>query len=83
MYFKAFAATWMQLDILTLSGERERQIPHDTIYVWNLKYGTNESIFKIETDSQTQRRDLWLPWGRGEGVEWTRSLGLVDANYSI
>ena len=24
--------------------------------------------------------DLWLPLVRGEGVGWTRNLGLVDAN---
>jgi len=23
-------------------SERERQIPYDITYVWNLKYGTNE-----------------------------------------
>ena len=26
-----------------------------------LKYGTNEPIFKTESDSQSQRIDLWLP----------------------
>ena len=25
------------------------------IYMWNLKYDTNELIYKTETDSQTQR----------------------------
>ena len=34
-------------------SERERQIPYDTTYMWNLKYGTNEPIYKTETDSQT------------------------------
>ena len=34
---------------------------------WNLNYGTNEPIYKTETDSQTQRTDLWLPRGKGEG----------------
>ena len=29
------------------------------------------------------RRDLWLPRGKGEGVGWAGSLGLVDANYYI
>ena len=33
--------------------EIERQIPYDTIYIWNLKYDTNEPIYKTETDSQT------------------------------
>ena len=36
--------------------------------MWNLKYGTNEPFYKTETDSQTQRTDLWLPTG-GER-EW-------------
>ena len=33
-----FAATWMQLEIIILSkSERERQIPYDITYMWNLK----------------------------------------------
>ena len=32
-------------------GDRERQIPCDITYMWNLKYGTNEHIYKKETDS--------------------------------
>ena len=27
----------------------------------NLKYDTNELIYKRETDSQTQKTNLWLP----------------------
>ena len=34
-------------------SERERQIPHDITYVWNLKYGTNEPIYRTERGSQT------------------------------
>ena len=34
-------------------SERERQIPYDITYVWNLKYDTNELISESETDSQT------------------------------
>jgi len=30
--------------------ERERQIPYDFTYTWNLKYGTNKPIYKTETD---------------------------------
>ena len=30
--------------------ERERQMPYDVTYTWNLKYGTNDLIYKIETD---------------------------------
>ena len=49
-----FAATWMELEIVVLSEvsqTRERQIPYIT-YIWNLKYATNEPIYKTETDSQ-------------------------------
>ena len=40
--------------------------------MWNLKYDTNELIYKTETDSQTQRTDLWLPGGKGGGggMDW-------------
>ena len=58
-------------------------MPYDVTYMWNLKDGTNEPIYQIETDSQTQRTDLWLPRGRGVGEVWIRSLGLADANYYI
>ena len=33
-------------------SERERQIPYDITYMWNLKYDTNEPICEAETDSQ-------------------------------
>ena len=35
--------------------------------MWNLKYDTNEPIYKAETDSQTKRTDFWLPRGRAVG----------------
>ena len=33
--------------------KRERQILYDFTYMWNLKYDTNEHIYKTETDSET------------------------------
>ena len=51
--------------------------------MWNLKYDTNEPNYETETDSQTQRTDLWLPKGRGEGKRRIGSLGLTDANCYI
>ena len=32
-----FAATWMHLEIITLSEVNQRQIPDDITYMWNLK----------------------------------------------
>ena len=46
-------------------SERERQIPYDITYMWNLKYDTNEPIY--ETHSQTKKANLWLPRGKGVG----------------
>ena len=34
-------------------SERERQIPYDIIYMWTLKYGTNEPIYRTEMNSWT------------------------------
>ena len=34
-------------------SERERQIPYDITYMWNIKYDTNELISETETDSET------------------------------
>ena len=68
-----FAATWMQL-----SEVRQRNTICYRFYV-EFKIWQNEPIYKTETDSQTWRRDLWLPRGR-EGVGWMGSLRLVDAN---
>ena len=31
-----FAATWMDLEIIILSGDRERQIRYYITYMWNL-----------------------------------------------
>ena len=35
-----FVALWIDLEILILSEERERQILYDNTYMWNLNYGT-------------------------------------------
>ena len=33
-------------------SDRERQISYDITYMWDLKYDTNELIYKTEKDSQ-------------------------------
>ena len=45
----------------------------------NLEHDTNKLIYKTETDSQTLRTGLWLPWGWVVGEGWIGSLGLADA----
>ena len=36
--------------------------------MWNLKDGTNDLIYRTETDSQTWGADMW--WPRGRRREW-------------
>ena len=58
-------------------SERERQTPYDITYMCSLKYDTNKPIQETETDSQTQRIDLWLPKWRIEGEGWTGSFQTI------
>ena len=50
--------------------DRERQIPYDITYMWNLKYDKSELIYKTEPDHR-HREQTWdyqreKGWG-GEG----------------
>ena len=59
----------MNLEIVILSEVRERQIPHDIVYMWNLKkkkpttrvtwtyLHTRNRVTDVETN-------LWLPGGK-------------------
>ena len=41
-----------------MKKDKERQIPYDIISMWNLKYDTNEHIYKKKKKkTQTQRTD--------------------------
>ena len=37
-------------------SERERQIPYDITYIWNLKYNTNEHIYKTNKLTDIKNR---------------------------
>ena len=43
-----FAATWKDLENIILNevNRTERQMLYDTVFMWNLKCNTNESISK-------------------------------------
>ena len=66
-----FVATWMNLEIIILSKSNKDKY---TTYMQNLKNKTNELIYKAETDSQTQKPNLWLRNGKGERDK----LGIQD-----
>ena len=84
----SFAATWMDLEIIILS--ELNQLEKDKYHMISLVCGilkkkkdTNELIYKIETDSQTLKTNLWLPKGKSGGEGKIRSLGLTDMHYYI
>ena len=59
------SAIWVDLEIIILREVKERQI-YNIVYMCNVKNNdTNELIYKRETDSQTQKTNLWLPNGKG------------------
>ena len=62
-----FVATWMNLEIIIPSKVSQRKANILSLTCRILKNGTNELIYKIETDSQTLKTDLWLPKGKGGG----------------
>ena len=64
-------------------SERERQIPYDITYIWNLIYSTNKPFHRKETHGLGEQ--TWgCQGGRlGEGVGCTGNLGLTDANYCL
>ena len=50
--------------------------------MWNLKNNTDYSVYRTETDSQTQETNLWLPKGRRRwGRDTFGSMKVINANY--
>ena len=73
---RPFSATRMDLEITILTEVRQRQTSYNIAYTWNPKKKKNDTcefFYKIETDSQTQKTNLWLPKGKGVGGD---KLGL-------
>ena len=63
-----FEATWMDLKITPVIevSQKEKNKYHIVSLIRGL-YETNELIYETETDSRTQRIDLWLLKGGGRG----------------
>ena len=74
----AFAATWMDLEIIMLSqSDSETPTSYAFTYMWNLKKGHNELLCITDTDSQTLK-NLWFPNKTGLGTGDV--LGVWDGN---
>ena len=73
----SFAKIWMDLESVILNevSQTDKKKNCKTSQMWNLKRNfANKLIYEIETDSQTQRRNLWLP-GEMMGEEIGREFG--------
>ena len=58
-------------------SERETLIPYHITYMWNLKHGTNESIYKQKQTHRHRDQTCGCQVGGEEGEGWTGNLGLV------
>ena len=65
-------------------SERERQIPYDITYIWNLKYNICELVYETKVETHRHRKQTY-GYLRGKGVEEgpIKSLGLIDTNYCM
>ena len=77
------AATWMGLEIIILSEVSQTEKDK---YMISLIRGiiknkdTNEFIYNTETDSLTQRMNLWL-LGVGGGIDWEFGIDMYTLLY--
>ena len=51
-------------------SERERQIPYDITYIWNLVYGTNEPFHRKENHGLAEQTCGCQGGGGGSGMDW-------------
>ena len=51
--------------------------------MWNLKYDTNELIYKTETTHRRREQICGCHGEEGVGEGWIGSLGLAEENYYI
>ena len=67
-----FAAIWMELETHTewRKSERERQIPYDITYIWNLIYGPNEPFHRKENHGLGEQTCGCQGGGGGNGRDW-------------
>ena len=59
----------MDLDIVILTelSQTEKDKTYNITYLWNLRNGTNEPIYKTEIESPMWKTNLWLQRGKGGG----------------
>ena len=58
------------LTLSAVSQKRERQMPHYITYIWNLIYGTNESIYRKQTHGPGEQTCGCQGGRGGSGMDW-------------
>ena len=61
-----------------MKSESGEQIPYGITYMWNLKHGTNEPIYRTQTVTDMENRPMVAKEVGGGVWRCTGSLGLVD-----
>ena len=80
------AATWMKLETLILSklSQKEKAKYHmislvsGILYMAQMNLSTEKKLMELEKRLVVAKGE-----GDGEELQWTGSLGLIDANYCI
>ena len=71
----SFVATWIELEIIILNqSKRERQIPYDIAYIWNLKHDTENLCIKQKQTHRHSKQTCGFQEG-GSRMDW--EFGIV------
>ena len=62
-----FVATLRNLEIIIPNEDRQKQMSYDIMYRWNLKYDTNELIYKNRNKLTGLEISLMITKGAGKG----------------
>ena len=62
--------------------QKDKNKCHIITYIWNLENVTDELFCRAEIETQTQRRDWWMQWGK-EWVGQTETVALKHIHYRM
>ena len=72
-----FEAKWMNLEIIILRevSQKEKELPYGIIYMWNLKYDTNQLIYETNRIKDIENK-LVVAKGNGDGRGEEQEFGI-------
>ena len=77
-----FAATWMELETLILSegSQKDKGKYHMILLISGISYMAQRNLSTERKLMDLREQNMVV---KGQGMGWTGSLGLLDANYSL